>query len=156
MPWLQLTLTVPAAQTEAASETLEELGAISVALQDAAGEIVIETQWDQTPLWSKVHLTALFPEDTNIAAAQSYLIERLALASPLEYKTDRVDDKDWADAWNVDYKPLHIGGNLWDCPSWCEPPVPNAVNVILDPGMAFGTGTHPTTALCLEWLAAQD
>ncbi|HKQ29925.1 MAG TPA: 50S ribosomal protein L11 methyltransferase [Burkholderiales bacterium] len=156
MAWLQLTLHVTAQQSEAASEALEEMGAIAVTLEDAAGEIVIETHWDQTPLWSKVCLSALLPEDTDLAAVETLLMQRLEMAEPPALRIVRVEDQDWAQAWKQHYKPLHMGGRLWVVPSWCEPPDPNAVNVILDPGLAFGTGDHPTTALCLEWLAVQD
>jgi ribosomal protein L11 methyltransferase len=156
MPWLQLTLTLPAQQAQIASEILEEIGAIAVTLQDAVGEIKIETEWDQRPIWSKVGLSALLPEETDPASVGKFLVERLELPDVPDYRLERVDDKDWATAWKEHYKPIHMGGDLWICPSWCTPPSPNAVNVILDPGMAFGTGDHPTTALCLEWLAHQN
>jgi ribosomal protein L11 methyltransferase len=156
MPWLQLTLDLPATHAEAASTVLEDLGAISVTLTDAAGEIVIETHWQQAPLWSKVRLAALLPEDTDVAGVDEQLRQHLALEQPPGLTIERVDDRDWANAWKAQYQPLHLGGRLWVCPSWCEPPDPTAVNVILDPGMAFGTGSHPTTALCLEWLAGQN
>lgn len=155
MAWLQLTFSLPAAQAETVAEFFAETEAAAVTLQDAAGEILIETHWEQTPLWSKVQLTALLPEDTDTQALRQSLIERLPFPLP-DWRIDRIDDEDWATAWKAHYKPLHMGGKLWICPSWCEPPVADAVNVVLDPGMAFGTGTHPTTALCLEWLAAQD
>ncbi len=156
MAWLQLTLTLPANQTDAAAEALEEIGANSVTLQDAAGEIVIETEWDQTPMWSKVCLTTLLPENTDIEQVRQLLAQRLGLTEPPACQVENVDDKDWAQTWKENYKPIHMGGKLWVCPSWCQPPQPDAVNVTLDPGMAFGTGDHPTTALCLEWLAEQD
>jgi ribosomal protein L11 methyltransferase len=156
MPWLQLTTHLASQHADAATEALEEAGAISVTLQDAAGEIVIETEWDQTPLWSKVCLSALLPETTDVAGVEKLLIERLALDQPPEIRVEQVDDQDWAHAWKQHYKPIHMGGRLWVCPSWCDPPQPAAVNIVLDPGMAFGTGDHPTTALCLEWLAQQD
>jgi len=159
MPWLQLTLSLPAEQADAAAQALEDIGAISVTFQDAAGEIAIETEWDQTPMWSKVGVSALLPPDTDVETVGPYLLERLGLAQGPAYRIERVDDQDWATAWKAHYKPIHMGGALWICPSWCEPPVPEAVNspviVTLDPGMAFGTGDHPTTALCLEWLAEQ-
>lgn len=159
MPWLQLTLSLPAEQADAAAQALEDIGAISVTLQDAAGEIVIETEWDQTPMWSKVGVSALLPPDTDVETVGPYLLERLGLAQAPAYRIERVDDQDWATAWKAHYKPIHMGGALWICPSWCEPPVPEAANspviVTLDPGMAFGTGDHPTTALCLEWLSGQ-
>ncbi|MBI3898175.1 MAG: 50S ribosomal protein L11 methyltransferase [Gammaproteobacteria bacterium] len=156
MPWIQLTLPVTAEQTETATEALEECGAISVTLQDAAGEIVIETQWQQTPLWSKVQVTALYAEDADLDGIRQTLARYLALDHLPAFSVERVDDQNWAHAWKAQYKPLSMGGRLWICPSWCEPPEPEAVNIILDPGMAFGTGTHPTTAFCLRWLAEQD
>jgi ribosomal protein L11 methyltransferase len=156
MPWLQLTTHLPSQYADAAAEALEEAGAIAVTLQDAAGEIVIETVWEQTPLWSKVCLSALLPEDADAAVVERELAQRLGLEQPLECRFERVDDQDWAHAWKQHYKPIHMGGRLWICPSWCEPPAPDGINVILDPGMAFGTGDHPTTALCLEWLARQE
>lgn len=156
MAWLQITLHVRAEQTEAASEALEDMGAIAVTLQDAAGEIVIETHWEPTQLWSTVCLSALMPEETDVGAVQALLTQRLETTQALAIRTERVDDQDWAHAWKQHYKPIHMGGQLWIVPSWCQAPEPNAVNVVLDPGMAFGTGDHPTTALCLAWLAAQD
>ncbi len=156
MPWLELTLQLPAPQADAAAELLQELGAIAVTLQDAAGEIKIETEWDQMPMWSLVGISALLPSDTNVDTLQRELAQRLELAQPPACRVERVDDQDWAQAWKQHYKPIHMGGQLWICPSWCTPPQPEAINVILDPGMAFGTGDHPTTALCLEWLAQQD
>jgi ribosomal protein L11 methyltransferase len=156
MPWLQLTLHVTAPQAEQIGEALDEVGAISVTLQDAAGEIVIETTWNERPLWSKVRVTALLPLDADAAETMRQLAQRFELTEIPEYTAEHVDDQDWAHAWKKNYKPIHMGGKLWICPSWCEPPQADAVNVILDPGMAFGTGDHPTTALCLEWLAQQD
>ena len=156
MAWQLLTLAFPAEQADAAAELLQESGAISVTLQDAAGETVIETHWRQMPLWSKVRVTALAPEYADCDAIVRHLVQRLGLTQPPAYQTERINDQDWAHAWKAHYKPLPVGGRLWICPSWCEAPDPDAVNVILDPGMAFGTGDHPTTALCLEWLAQQN
>lgn len=156
MAWLRLMLTLPAGQADAAAEILEESGAISVTLQDAAGEILIERNWQQTPLWSKVRLSALLPENADSDAVRQHLEHRLGFSQPAACQTERVEDQDWAHVWKTHYKPIHMGGGLWICPSWCEVPEPDAVNVILDPGMAFGTGDHPTTALSLEWLAQRD
>src|SRR5204862_3045368 len=130
------TLSLPAAHTDAASETLAELGAIAVTLQDAAGEIVIETQWDQTPMWSKVSIMALLPAETDPESVCQHLAAQLGLADAPGYQAARIDDQDWAQAWKRHYKPIHMGGRLWICPSWCEPPDAGAVNVVLDPGMA--------------------
>ncbi len=156
MAWQQLTFNVAAEQAELVAETLQEAGAISIAMQDDAGEILIETQWEQPTLWSKVRLTALLPENADLAATNRFVQETLGIDKPLPYQVELVKDQDWAESWKQHYKPVHMGGNLWICPSWREPPDRNAVNVVLDPGMAFGTGDHPTTALCLEWLAQRS
>ena len=78
------------------------------------------------------------------------------LQKPLQYKTDQLEDKDWEREWMDNFKPIDFGNGLWVVPSWHQPPVADAANILLDPGMAFGTGTHPTTAMCLRWLAEQD
>jgi ribosomal protein L11 methyltransferase len=156
MPWQRLKLRVDQPQVDALTEALEEAGATSITLTDAGDEPLFETEWDKVPLWSQVQLTALFPAETDIAAVVRDLTQTLTLPVALAYATDLLGDDDWATAWKANYRPLEVGRGLWVCPSWCQPPEPTAVNIILDPGMAFGTGTHPTTALCLEWLSQQD
>src|SRR5688500_3683051 len=99
MAWLQLTLHVLAQQSEPASEALEDMGAIAITLQDAAGEIVIETHWEQTPLWSKVCLSALMPEDVNVAEVETRLMQRLEMSQAPEIRVERVEDQDWAHSW---------------------------------------------------------
>ncbi len=155
MPWLKLTLRTAKEQAERLADALQELGAISVTLEDAANEQLIETRWDQTPLWREVRLSALFSADADVAALLAQLADS-GLAPLAPPATEVLADEDWARVWMTRYQPIEVGRNLWICPSWCAPPVPSAVNVVLDPGLAFGTGTHATTALCLAWLAEQD
>jgi ribosomal protein L11 methyltransferase len=155
MPWLRLKLRVGHDHLDAYTETLEDLGAVAVTLTDAGNEPKFETEWDKVPLWSDLQVIALFPDDTDAQAVVLQAAQRLGIAAP-RYETDLLGDDDWATAWKANYRPVHVGRRLWICPSWCEPPEPLAVNIILDPGMAFGTGTHPTTASCLAWLADQD
>jgi ribosomal protein L11 methyltransferase len=155
MAWLKLTLRATKDQAERLAELLDEHGAIAVTLEDAVNEQLIETRWDQTPLWREVTLSALFPEHTDGAALLEHV--RLAGIDLLKPATSSVlEDQDWARVWMDRYQPIMVGRRLWICPSWCTPPDSAAVNIILDPGLAFGTGTHATTALCLQWLSEQD
>ena len=156
MPWLKLKLHIDEHHAQALADAFEERGAISVTLEDAAEEPLFETHWARTPLWSQVKVTGLFPEHTNTDEILACVRERLGLAELPAHEIDLLDDEDWAHSWMAHYKPLKVGRNLWVVPSWCTPPEPDAVNLILDPGLAFGTGDHPTTALCLDWLSEQS
>ena len=155
MPWVKLKLLTEHAHADKLAEFFEEWGAISVTLQDAGDEPVFETHWDQTPLWSQVQMTALFPEHTDTDDILARVRASLNLTQTPPHEIDLLGDEDWAHSWKAHYQPLQVGRGLWVVPSWCTPPQPDAVNIILDPGMAFGTGDHPTTSLCLEWLAEQ-
>jgi ribosomal protein L11 methyltransferase len=170
MPWLKLKLHIDEPRAQALADAFEEWGAISVTLEDDADQPLfasfgapdgsspcrgLETHWDQTPLWSRVRVTGLFPEHTDTDDILARTRERLGLAELPAHEIDLLGDEDWAHSWMAHYKPLPVGRNLWIVPSWCTPPEPSAVNIILDPGLAFGTGDHPTTSLCLEWLSEQ-
>jgi ribosomal protein L11 methyltransferase len=155
MPWLKLKLRTNQDQAQALADALEEWGAISVTLQDAGDEPVFDTYWEQGPLWSQVQVTGLFPEHTDTDDILLRARGHLGLAVNPPHEIDLLGDEDWAHSWMAHYKPLPVGHGLWVVPSWCEPPEPDAVNIILDPGLAFGTGDHPTTSLCLEWLSEQ-
>lgn len=156
MPWLKLKLRTDEPHAQALAEAFEEWGAISVTLEDAADEPLFETHWHKNPLWSQVKVTGLFPEHTNTDNILARVRELLGLAQSPAHEIDLLGDEDWAHSWMAHYKPLKVGRNLWVVPSWCAPPEPDAVNLILDPGLAFGTGDHPTTALCLDWLSEQS
>jgi ribosomal protein L11 methyltransferase len=135
------------------SEWLEELGAVSITLTDQNDNPVLEPAPGTTPLWPDVILTALFSEEeqANIAC------EQLVKNHPhMHCSINIIPEKDWERVWMDDFKPQKFGNRLWICPSWLTPPDPNATNLILDPGLAFGTGTHPTTSLCLHWLDQAD
>ena len=155
MPWLQLKLHIDEPQAQALADAFEEWGAISVTLEDDADQPLFETRWDKTPLWSRVRVTGLFPEHTDTEYILARVRERLELGESPAHEVDLLGDEDWAHSWMAHYKPLRLGRNLWVVPSWCAPPEPTAINIILDPGLAFGTGDHPTTSLCLEWLSEQ-
>ena len=155
MPWIQLTFEAPRDDAQRLSDALEEAGAVSVSLEGADNEPIFETDWNDTqPVWKQARVVALFEQDTDITQAITMTATLLGLAEPPPYKTETLADQDWARVWMDRWQPMHFGGRLWVVPSWLTPPDANAVNLILDPGMAFGTGTHATTGMCLEWLAA--
>lgn len=138
---------------EQLSDFLEELGSLSITLTDKHDEPVLEPELGTTPLWPTVVLSALFADKALAHHAQ----DRLALLYPhFETHIQEIVDQDWERAWMEDFQPVAFGERFWVCPSWTAPPDPDAINLILDPGLAFGTGSHPTTHLCLEWLAKAD
>lgn len=153
MPWLKLKLRITEGYAQPLAEAFEEWGAISVTLEDAADQPLFETHWDKNPLWSQVMVTGLFPEHTSTDDILARARELMQLPESPPHEIDLLGDEDWAHSWMAHYKPLQVGRNLWVVPSWCEAPEPTAINIILDPGLAFGTGDHPTTSLCLEWLS---
>lgn len=154
MSWIQLNIDTDADGVEHLSEALSEAGALSVTWEDAADQPLFEPPPGATPLWTATRVVGLFDADTNMATVVEQL--ETTLAGPLRgWHATPLDDQDWERAWMDDFHPMRFGERLWICPSWCPPPVPEAVNLLLDPGLAFGTGTHPTTALCLVWLDAQ-
>ena len=101
-------------------------------------------------------MIALFDAETDMSEIVSLLKQAHHLDENTAYKIEQIEDKDWEREWMDNFHPMQFGKRLWICPSWREVPDQNAVNVMLDPGLAFGTGTHPTTALCLEWLDGLD
>ena len=155
MPWLKLKLRAEQERAPAFADALEEYGAISVSLQDAGDEPVFDVYWQQSPLWSQVQIVGLFPEHTDTEDVLARLCRQFGLPEIPPHEVDLLGDEDWAHSWMAHYQPLQVGRDLWVVPSWCTAPAPTAVNIVLDPGLAFGTGDHPTTALCLQWLSEQ-
>ena len=153
MPFLQLTLAIGSADPEPFEDALLVAGATSITLEDAADDPVLEPAPGTTPLWPTVRVKALF--DAEIDTDVLLLTLGRLLPSPLPSMTlDRIADRVWEREWLKDFKPMRFGERLWICPANMRPEAAstNAVFIDLDPGLAFGTGTHPTTALCLEWL----
>ena len=134
------------------SDALMDLGALSVTYQDAADQPLFEPPPGETPIWSDTLITGLFEADCEINVIAGQLQQRFNEAITAQ-RSEILEDKDWIREWMADYKPMHFGGRLWIVPSHHNPPDPDAINILLDPGLAFGTGTHPTTAMCLAWLA---
>jgi ribosomal protein L11 methyltransferase len=152
VPWLQLRFTVDRANAEALSSALEVLGAQAVTMQSADSETLFD-QIDESPtLWDLTRLTALFEANVEPASVIDALARQLAPQSVPPCSADILADRDWNRVWMDRFHPTRFGQRLWVVPSWRTAPQPDAVNLILDPGMAFGTGAHATTALCLGWL----
>ena len=136
-------------EIELLSNTLDETAALSITLTDKQDDPILEPELGTTPLWPNVVVHALYADDIEAQLA----VKLLSTHFPhLSYSIDTLPEKDWEQVSKDDVKPQQFGSRLWVCPSWHIPPVENAVNLILDPGLAFGTGTHPTTSLCLSWL----
>ncbi|WP_445380599.1 50S ribosomal protein L11 methyltransferase [Pseudomonas syringae] len=155
MPWLQVRLAISPEQAETYEDALLEVGAVSVTFMDAEDQPIFEPELNTTPLWVHTHLLALFEADTNAEMALAHLSLLTGEELP-EHSAEVIEDQDWERSWMDNFQPMCFGKRLWIVPSWHAAPQPDAVNLLLDPGLAFGTGTHPTTALCLEWLDGQD
>jgi ribosomal protein L11 methyltransferase len=154
MPWLQLKLDTNPEHAERISDLLSELGAAAVTFEDASDQPIFEPDPGETRLWNSTRIIGLFAADTDMEAITNSLTSHVTPELMHHLHIDPLEDKDWERAWMDDFKPIRFGKKLWICPSWHTPSDTDAVNVMLDPGLAFGTGTHPTTALCLQWLDA--
>lgn len=158
MPWLELTLTLSAEQQDATESVLEELGALAVTLHDANADTpdeqaIFEPGVGETPLWQSLVLEALFEPDQDRQVLADKLSRQLSWLEPAQIHFRDVADQDWERAWMDRFQPMSFGRRLWVYPWNIEPEdAADKIVVRLDPGLAFGTGTHPTTALCLQWL----
>jgi ribosomal protein L11 methyltransferase len=153
--WIQLNIEAKPQQTEQIEEAVLDAGAVSVTLQDAADQPILEPGVGETPLWDSCILTALFSATVDTSKTTDHI--NAFLSFPIKADWQLVEDKDWSQEWKKHFKPIPCSeGRLWICPSWIDAPKPDAVNLRLDPGLAFGTGSHPTTMLCLNWLEKQS
>ncbi|MDG6774881.1 50S ribosomal protein L11 methyltransferase [Thiomicrorhabdus sp. ZW0627] len=152
MAWIQINTVVKEELAEPLSDAFMEVGACSVTFEDAKDQPIFEPDLGTTPIWASTKVIGLFDAETDSQAVIDTLVQILPEVAAKQYKTEQLEDKDWIRAWMDQFKAMRFGERLWIVPSWLEPPEPEAVNLMLDPGMAFGTGTHPTTALCLTWL----
>jgi ribosomal protein L11 methyltransferase len=162
MPFLELSLIVRTDQQPRAEEALDDLGALSITLRDADAETpdeqaIFEPGVGELPLWPTITLDALFDEHADRRGLAAALGDLLPWLEPDQLNFRDVADQDWERAWMDQFKPMAFGRRLWIYPWNIDPPVDgDSVVVRLDPGLAFGSGTHPTTALCLEWLDGLD
>lgn len=153
MPWLQLIIPTDESSADQISDALMDQGAVSVTLQDMQDQPVLEPTPGTTPMWSQTRVVGLFDANDDLKQVVANVEKQLRKKIP-DWKGEQLEDKDWVRAWMDDFKPMQFGEKLWVVPSTFSPPQPEAVNILLDPGLAFGTGTHPTTSMCLEWLDA--
>lgn len=156
MPWIQIKINSTGAHAETLSDALMDAGAVSVTFQDTHDNPVYEPLPGETLLWGDTDVIGLFDAETDMADVVAELRQHPLLQSGFRHKIEQIEDKDWEREWMDNFHPMRFGERLWICPSWRDVPDPNAVNVMLDPGLAFGTGTHPTTSLCLSWLDGLD
>jgi ribosomal protein L11 methyltransferase len=154
VPQLQITLDIGSRNPEPFEDALFELGAVSVTLEDAADDPVLEPAPGETPLWPTVIVKAVFGAEADADVIAACLAQALPDVPAPRFET--LPDKPWEREWLKDFKPMRFGRRLWVCPGGLPAGAPDAIRIELDPGLAFGTGTHPTTALCLGWLDSQD
>ena len=156
MPWIQIKIRLRTG-TEHDDLVIEKArslptgqGAMSVTYTDAGDNPVYEPLPGETKLWSETIVTGLFDAEVKTGRIMDFVKSHLRPGT--QVTSEILEDKDWVREWMDHFKPMKFGRRLWICPSWCKTPDPDAVNLMLDPGLAFGTGTHPTTAMCLEFL----
>jgi ribosomal protein L11 methyltransferase len=155
MSWIQARLHARKEQVDALENALLATGALSVTLMDDADQPILEPELGTTPLWDHTLLLGLYDANTDAEQLPQQLQQAYQAEGGEQLPTCKIEileDKDWVRAWMDEYQAMPFGQRLWVCPSWQQPPEPEAVNLMLDPGLAFGTGTHPTTALCLNYL----
>lgn len=152
MPWLQVQVRIDRSDIAVVEDLLLHCGALSITLADSADHPILEPGVGETPLWPGVLVTGLFDQESDRSRLDEQL-QGLQPGSPgVDWHWQLLEDRPWERAWMDHFQPIQCGERLWICPSWCQPPDPGAINLQLDPGLAFGSGTHPTTFLCLQWL----
>ena len=156
MDWLQFVMRLDALDPDQVEAALLQAGACSVTLSDAGDDPVLEPGPGETPLWSSTRIAGLFSGGTDPDVIRTALIGTLGVAALPEHHVEELQDRAWEREWLRDFGPRRFGTRLWICPHGQAVDVRGAVVVELDPGLAFGTGSHPTTALCLEWLDSID
>ncbi|MDN6320261.1 MAG: 50S ribosomal protein L11 methyltransferase [Marinobacter sp.] len=159
MPWIQLQIPADPDTADQLEDLLMEMGSDAVSMEDAADQPLYEPDPGTTPLWSQTTVTGLFQSDRDIDQLCSDVRNawhQQTQQDLADIDVTLIEDKDWERAWMDDFHPLQFGERLWIVPSWADAPNPDAANLMLDPGLAFGTGTHATTALCLEWLDGKN
>lgn len=150
MTWLQLEVSLRSQSAEPVEAALLAAGAVSITFTDAADEPLYEPDPEHPHLWTETRVMSLFPPTTNPDVVRTLLIAAFSKLPPHRFTS--VAERDWAREWLTEFKPMRFGKRLWICPTPYAPPDPAGTHVMLDPGLAFGTGTHATTGLCLDWL----
>ena len=154
MPWIQLRINTTEEKAEQVSDMLSGWGAQAVSFVDAHDTPIYEPMPGEVIYWTNTVVVGLFDAEHPMDKVIHQLKQVSFFKGQPDYKLEQLEDKDWEREWMDNFHPIKFGKRLWVCPSWRDIPDPTAVNVMLDPGLAFGTGTHPTTALCMQWLDA--
>jgi len=152
--WLQISITVEQPAVQRITEAMDGLGAVAVSRQHAGGNARFDTASSDFQGWSTENVSGLFPPNADQKTICNYLHD--ASGGHTGISCQILADRNWEQISRDQFKPFNVDNDLWICPDWCQPPVPSAVNIIINPGLAFGTGTHPTTALCLKQLNKID
>jgi ribosomal protein L11 methyltransferase len=161
MPLRSVVITVEAGAAETLGDALIEAGALSVSMEDADAGTSAEKPLFGEPgtepdreAWERSVIRALVGEDADVAALVAAAASEAGMSAPPAFTAERVEDQDWVRITQAQFEPIRVSDRLWVVPSWHTPPRPDAINLMLDPGVAFGTGAHPTTRMCLRWLEA--
>lgn len=154
--WQQLKIQLHSEDASYFEQILFDSDAISISYLDAEDQPVFQEKPGSTPLWDNTFLLCLFNAKTDLGSLLNKLRCNTKVLNNKSLNIELIEDQDWERSWMKDFEPIQFGEKLWICPSWLSPPEPNAVNIKLDPGLAFGTGNHATTSLCLRWLDQAD
>ncbi len=156
MAWQQFSIITDEETAPKIAAYLEKQGAVSVTYMDAEDEPVYEPAIGETKIWTNTQVLALYELDIDIERVKALVLKKFRNYPLRDWKIEQIEDQEWERAWMEYYHPMKFADKLWVCPTGQEQHEANTVCLTLDPGLAFGTGTHPTTALCLEWLASHD
>jgi ribosomal protein L11 methyltransferase len=156
MSWQQIVCQTTSGLQDTIVDTMEAAGAVSITWQDTEDDPILEPKPGEMRLWDNLTITALYEETADLAPLLLTLESHKAEWNIHALQHETVEDQPWERAWMDSFQPMCFGERLWIYPSWHEAPDDGTVKLLLDPGLAFGTGTHPTTALCLEWLDGED
>ena len=155
MSWLNITFAVKKDQLDSVCELLELANAQSVTIVDAGDDPLFDLLDGELPVWDSSLVTGLFNAQQGVDAVMANLSKVFEPDALLKCRVESLPERDWERCWMDRFQPMQYGRNLWICPTWYEPPDPKAANVMLDPGLAFGSGSHQTTRMCMEWLSEQ-
>lgn len=156
MAWQQITVITDEQTAPEVADLFSDLGAVSVTYMDAEDEPVYEPAIGETKIWSNTQVIALYEMDADLEGVSDRVRETFDAVLLRDWRQEAIEDQVWERAWMEYYQPMKFGDRLWVCPTGQEQHEAGTVCMLLDPGLAFGTGTHPTTALCLEWLATHE
>jgi ribosomal protein L11 methyltransferase len=156
MDWRQFVMNLESLHPAKVEDLLARHGAVAVTLSDAADDPVLEPAPGETPLWTDTRITGLFPADTNLDLLQQDILQSFDLDELPQFHIEDLQERVWEREWLKSFKPMKFGDRLWVSPHEHAGPFGDDIVIRLDPGLAFGTGTHATTALCLTWLDSLD